>query len=172
MPAKLKVYRTPIGFYDAYVAAPSMKAALRAWGSEKNLFASGRAELVEDAKLAKAPLAKPGEVIKLRRGTDAENIAALPKTKRTPKAPAKAEPAAPHGRRPSRASLDRAEKALESAKQKRGEALDRFDEQIRELQAKRGAEARKHDEAIDRLTTARDAKADAFEAAMAEWREG
>lgn len=29
---KLKVYRTPIGFHDAYVAAPSQKAALKAWG--------------------------------------------------------------------------------------------------------------------------------------------
>ena len=28
--ATLKVYRTPIGFHDAYVAAPSKKAALRA----------------------------------------------------------------------------------------------------------------------------------------------
>ena len=31
---KLKVYRTPIGFHDAYVAAPSQKAALDAWGSD------------------------------------------------------------------------------------------------------------------------------------------
>jgi hypothetical protein len=29
--AKLKVFRTPIGFHDAYVAAPSKKAALAAW---------------------------------------------------------------------------------------------------------------------------------------------
>jgi hypothetical protein len=29
--AKLKVFRTPIGFHDAYVAAPSQKAALEAW---------------------------------------------------------------------------------------------------------------------------------------------
>lgn len=33
---KLKVYRTPIGFHDAYVAAPSQKAALEAWGVETN----------------------------------------------------------------------------------------------------------------------------------------
>jgi hypothetical protein len=30
MPRKLKVFRTPIGFHDAYVAAPSRKAALEA----------------------------------------------------------------------------------------------------------------------------------------------
>ena len=30
MPRKLKVFRTPTGFHDAYVAAPSRKAALEA----------------------------------------------------------------------------------------------------------------------------------------------
>jgi hypothetical protein len=166
---RLKVFRTPIGFYDAYVAAPSQKAALEAWGSEKNLFASGRAELVEDAKLTRAPLAKPGEVIKLRRGTDEENIAALPRTKRA--APKKSAVPAKAARRPSRAALDRAEKALEAAERKREQALGKIDEELRTLQAKRRAEARKQDEAIDRLTARRDEKADAYDAAMAEWRE-
>ena len=49
--SKLKVFRTPIGFHDAYVAAPSQKAALEAWGSDSNLFAAGAAELVTDAAL-------------------------------------------------------------------------------------------------------------------------
>ena len=41
MPAarKLQVFRTAIGFDDALVAAPSRKAALTAWGAEKDLFA-------------------------------------------------------------------------------------------------------------------------------------
>ena len=30
---RLKVFRTSIGFHDAYVAAPSRKAALEAWGA-------------------------------------------------------------------------------------------------------------------------------------------
>jgi hypothetical protein len=79
MARKLKVYRTPIGFHDAYVAAPSQKAALKAWGSDADLFARGFAELVTDAALTAAPLEHPGEVIRLRRGSDAENMAALPK---------------------------------------------------------------------------------------------
>jgi hypothetical protein len=33
MARKLKTYQTSIGFYDLAVAAPSMKAALNAWGS-------------------------------------------------------------------------------------------------------------------------------------------
>ncbi|MCP2775198.1 hypothetical protein, partial [Salmonella enterica] len=53
--AKLKVYRTPIGFHDAYVAAPSQKAALQAWGSDADLFARGVAEQVADPALMEEP---------------------------------------------------------------------------------------------------------------------
>ena len=74
---KLKVFRTPIGFHDAYVAAPSQKAALEAWGSDHNLFARGEAELVDDPALTAEPLARPGEVIKRLRGTAEEQLAAL-----------------------------------------------------------------------------------------------
>ena len=67
MPRKLKVFRTPTGFHDAYVAAPSRKAALEAWGADADLFARGVAEQVTDPKLTAAPLERPGEVIKLSR---------------------------------------------------------------------------------------------------------
>jgi hypothetical protein len=77
---KLKVYRTPIGFHDAYVAAPSQKAALEAWGSTGKLFAQGAAELVTDPTLTKEPLARPGEVVRKPRGSEAELIEALGKT--------------------------------------------------------------------------------------------
>ena len=50
---RLKVYRMPIGFHDAYVAAPSRKAALAAWGSDADLFARGVAEQVDDPDLAR-----------------------------------------------------------------------------------------------------------------------
>ena len=82
---KLKVFRTPIGFHDAYVAAPSQKAALEAWGSDTNLFARGEAELVEDPKLAAAALERPGEVIKVPRGSVAEQVKALGKVAAKPK---------------------------------------------------------------------------------------
>ncbi len=60
---KLKVFRTPIGFHDAYVAAPSQKAALEAWGADGNLFAQGIAEQVTDPELMEEPLASPGKVL-------------------------------------------------------------------------------------------------------------
>src|ERR1700712_3953852 len=75
--SKLKVFRTPIGFHDAYVAAASQKAALEAWGSDSNLFAQGAAERVTDPALMSEPLAKRGVVVKRMRGTVAEQIAAL-----------------------------------------------------------------------------------------------
>ena len=90
MPRKLKVFRTPIGFHDAYVAATSRKAALAAWGSDADLFARGVAEEVTDPKLAKEPLAHPGEVIRLSRGDLPAHLKALPKRNRA-KAP-RAEP--------------------------------------------------------------------------------
>ena len=96
MPRKLKVFRTPIGFYDAYVAAPSRKAALAAWGSAHDLFARGVAEEVTDPEFTRQPLANPGQVIRLSRGSAAEQIAALGKTagprrRKSAKAPEAAE---------------------------------------------------------------------------------
>ena len=79
MPRALKVFKLPIGFHDAYVAAPSQKAAAEAWGSDISVFARGEAELVTDAKLTEEPLASPGKVIKRLRGTAEEQIAALSK---------------------------------------------------------------------------------------------
>lgn len=38
MARKLKMYQTSLGFYDLAIAAPSMKAALEAWGAGSNLF--------------------------------------------------------------------------------------------------------------------------------------
>lgn len=48
MPRRLKTYTTSAGFFDLAVAAPSMKAALEAWGSTRNLFHEGFAKASED----------------------------------------------------------------------------------------------------------------------------
>jgi len=74
----LKVFRTPVGFHDAYIAAPSQRAGLAAWGSDKDLFSSGAAERIEDSELMREPLANPGKVILKLRGTIAQHLAALP----------------------------------------------------------------------------------------------
>jgi hypothetical protein len=44
MARKLKTYQTSLGFFDLAIAAPSMKAALEAWGADSNLFHQGVAK--------------------------------------------------------------------------------------------------------------------------------
>jgi len=43
-----KVFQTSLGFYDQAIAAPSMKAALEAWGSNSNQFHQGAARETSD----------------------------------------------------------------------------------------------------------------------------
>jgi hypothetical protein len=48
MARKLKTFQTSRGFYDLAIAAPSMKAALEAWGAGSNLFHQGIAKETDD----------------------------------------------------------------------------------------------------------------------------
>jgi ribonuclease D len=187
---KLKVYRTSTGFHDAYVAAPSQKAALKAWGSEHDLFARGVAAVIDDPALAKEPLAHPGEVIKRLRGTTAEQIAALPRDRPRKKAaradqeeqpaptrkPAtrkeKLPPAPPPKPKPppARGRLDDAERAL-------AEAEGRHRVETKVLAQKEAALVRRHrklekEQAAEVAKLERDrdrAEAD-YERAMRKWR--
>ncbi len=69
---KLKVYRATRGFYDTIVAAPSMKAALEAWGAEHNLFEQGVAKEIHDPELAKLAMSMPRVVFRRLVGTKAK----------------------------------------------------------------------------------------------------
>src|SRR6516165_6652437 len=64
MARKLKTYQTSLGFFDLAVAAPSMKAALEAWGANSNLFHDGAAKQSEDPDVIAATMAAPGVVLK------------------------------------------------------------------------------------------------------------
>jgi len=64
MARKLKTYETSLGFFDLAIAAPSMKAALDAWGADSNLFHQGAAKQSEDPEVVAATMAKPGVVLK------------------------------------------------------------------------------------------------------------
>ncbi|UEM17110.1 cell envelope biogenesis protein TolA [Bradyrhizobium barranii subsp. barranii] len=61
---KLKTYQTSLGFYDQAVAAPSMKAALEAWGASSNLFHQGAAKEIDDPDIVAATMASPGVVLR------------------------------------------------------------------------------------------------------------
>ena len=149
---KLKVYRTPIGFHDAFVAAPSQKAALEAWGSDANLFARGLAENVTDEALTRDPLEHPGKIIKRLRGSEDEHLAALPedapKTKqsksvsgssgrtassKSPRARPKPKPKP----RPSREALETAERDLESLEKRQKEEDQALRDREQELRRER-----------------------------------
>lgn len=61
---KLKTFVTSLGFFDQAIAAPSMKAALEAWGADSNLFHQGAAKPTEDPDIVAATMAAPGIVLK------------------------------------------------------------------------------------------------------------
>jgi hypothetical protein len=137
MPRALKVFRTSAGFHDAFVAAPSRKAALEAWGANVDLFARGVAEQVTDKALMAEPLKQPGEVIMKSRGGLADQLKALGprKAKGKSKASEAKAPAKPR-KPPSRRRLDKAEAALSDAEARNAKALS-------ELEAQREAIERK-----------------------------
>lgn len=70
MARKLKTYQTSLGFFDLAIAAPSMKAALEAWGADSNLFHQGAAKESHDPDVIAATMAKPGVVLRRPVGTD------------------------------------------------------------------------------------------------------
>lgn len=176
---KLKVYRTPIGFHDAYVAAASQKAALEAWGSDSNLFAQKAAEIVTDPALMAEPLEKPGVVIKRMRGTVAEQIAALgpdvPKPKKrvvddVPKPPAEPKPKPKSEPRPDRAALTKAEEMLADVERRhRDEQKKMREEEAALLRARRELDKAQRVE-IEKLDSERTSAEAAYESAMQKWR--
>ena len=170
MPRRLKVFRTAIGFHDAYVAAPSRKAALDAWGSDRDLFRIGAAEEVTDEAFISAALARPGEVIKRVRGSAAEHVAALPRRKSPPAAAAPSEARRKPSPRPRRAGLDKAQAALDAAEEQRGRQLDHLAKEKAALARKRQQLVADWDRKIVELERSRDAERSELAAAMERWR--
>jgi len=191
---KLKVYRTVAGFHDAYVAAPSQKAALEAWGSDRDLFARGIAEQVTDPALTAEPLTAPGTVVKRSRGTTAEQIAALPdpqpdtperdaptgkvrakppspgsakaKSKSPPKPPPRAKP----DPKPSGTALDAAEETLAAVKADYAGRERALAAREAALTRERRAFDRDRAAALDAAQTARDDAQARYDTALRAWR--
>ena len=172
--SKLKVFRTAIGFHDAYVAAPSQKAAIEAWGAGKDVFARGEAEQVTDPKLTSEPLASPGVVIKRLRGTLEENIAALPEEEHRPARSTGrrriAEPARKAAPKPSRAELERAEQELAAAAERHKRELDALAERQARLEQERRALILSHSEELAMLELTRNSAAASYNEALEDWR--
>lgn len=174
-----------VGFHDAFVAAPSQKAAAEAWGADLSVFARKEAELVTDPELIAEPLASPGKVIKRLRGTADEQIAALGADEDVPrlrseragesaKVHTKATPRKPPPKpkpRPSRSALEQAEQALEAAEQQQREERGQIAEREAALAREREAMEKKQRQEHERLEQRRDKAEAAYEEALRRWRE-
>jgi len=117
MPRKLKTFITDSGFFELAVAAPSMKAALGAWGMTHNVFADGLAKQTQDAKITEAACAAPGVVLRRPLGSKGAftEHAALPKVKPS-NLPRKQTPRAdPSAVKKAQATLDAATRAHHQA---------------------------------------------------------
>jgi hypothetical protein len=125
MARKLKSYQTSLGFFEQAIAAPSMKAALEAWGTDSNLFHQGAAKESTDPEVIAATMKKPGVVLKRPVGSDGPfgEHAELPKSfgqdgrkkpAHKPAAKAKNSPA-----RPDKAADRKAAQTYERAHQRR-----------------------------------------------------
>jgi hypothetical protein len=172
MARKLKVFRTVIGFHDAYVAAPSQKAAVAAWGADANLFARGVAELVTDEALAEEPLAHPGKVIKRLRGTEAEHLAALEATGQPRKKVAAKAARAPRRKsapRPDHRALDEAENELAAAEREMEQVAGIFREREHQLAAERRAAERTARDRLRKAQSGRNSEKTRYEKALSRW---
>jgi hypothetical protein len=136
------------------VAVPSQRAALAAWGTTTNLFASGDASVVEDLALQAEALAHPGQVIKKPRGDVAAMLGPEPARsmagQRDRKPSSKPRPAA------DRSKLEVAERALAEAERAVSKelgdlAIERAAIERREVEIRAKSEAR-----LDPLRRARD----------------
>ena len=142
---KLKVFQAQFGFYDTVVAAPSQAAALRAWGVNQNLFASGEAKITTDAAAVAVATANPETPLRRAVGSNdpfALEPTSLPDVPDPPKTPAakpaaKAKPAAPREPPPDRSKLDAAEKALGALDDERKRQEASFRKEADDLETRR-----------------------------------
>ena len=166
MAKKLKVYQTSIGFFDLAVAAPSMKAAAEAWGSDPDIFKRGFANQAEDPKVVKAATAMPGVVLRRPVGSR-ENFtekAALPRASDADRLSPQDRAKRPHvSKKAETGSAEKAERnagiALE--RQRKREALDRA-----KAEAERAREKRRREQLIAKANSVFERARSRHESAM------
>lgn len=188
MARKLKTYQTSLGFFDLAMAAPSMKAALEAWGADSNLFHQGAAKESHDPDVIAATMTKPGVVLRRPVGTDrpfseraelptdlgggptkAARRSKGPKTKKPSSRPvdkaADRKAALAYERAQSRRELERAkeEAARQKERERRQQAVDKAQaalDKAEQEHAKRAAAIQAEVEAIEKRLQAEKARWD------------
>jgi type IV secretory pathway VirB10-like protein len=182
MPRKLKVYQTSVGFYDLVIAAPSMKAALKAWGAASNLFHQGLAKEVADKATINAAIGKPGIVLRRPVGSDkpfSESVKLpddLASERPTPRKAAQRAPKARGDTARRAAAAYEKQQQKEDTKRTRGEeaeakARERREAAIAGFQSKLDDAEREHDGAMAYLETERSEIEKRIEAEENRWSE-
>jgi colicin import membrane protein len=151
MARKLKVFETSLGFFDLAIAAPSMKAALEAWGADSNLFHQGAARESTDQAVVAAAMAKPGVILRRPVGSDgpftehADVPTGLPgigagqkphKSKSKPKKQPPARPSDDKAARKAALAFERVQKQRERERQREEAAEEKRRERRRQAVAK------------------------------------
>ena len=144
---KLKVFEARLGFYDTVVAAPSQAAALRAWETHQNLFASGDARLADDQDAVAAALEHPQTPLRRPVGShdpfllEPESLPSLPDgpRKKAPAVPGTAKPKPAPRVAADRSKLNAAESALRDLYEKRKQEEATFRRDAEALEARRYA---------------------------------
>jgi colicin import membrane protein len=147
MARKLKTYQTSVGFFDLAIAAPSMKAAAEAWGSQTDIFRRGFASETHEPAIVAATMARPGVVLKRPVGSKKpfSEHAELPRPPYIDSAKENREKPQPKEKKPTTRKTD--DKAAKDAaiaferEQKRREAARRKEEAGREKRRKRREQA-------------------------------
>ena len=148
MARKLKTFTTSAGFFDLAVAAPSMKAALEAWGSKNNLFQHGFAKISDDPKIIAATMAHPGVVLRRPVGSTGafSEHAELPTD--LPVGKAKHAPAKRSAKRPEPPTKAVDDKAAREAARAFEKEQKRRDSERRREEADRQRERERRDRAV------------------------
>ena len=180
MARKLKTFTTSMGFFDLAIAAPSMKAALEAWGSKTNLFHMELAQETDDPAVVEATMAKPGVVLKRPVGTagafklDAKLPSRLPikegatKKRTKPAEPTRSKPDA-KSEKAAAAAYQRERQKRERAERKEEAAQKRRDAAAAEVEAEIEAAEQNHQKRTEAINAKREAIDELFKAEEARW---
>jgi hypothetical protein len=177
MARKLKTYQTSLGFFDLAIAAPSMKAALEAWGADSNLFHQGAAKQSDDPDVVAATMAKPGVVLRRPVGSDGSfgEHAELPSDLGDERRPAKGtrkstsqRPKKPRSRPVDAAAERKAALAYEREEKRRESERAKEEAAARKERERRQQAVDKAQAALDRARREHEERASAIEAERAE----
>ena len=168
MARKLKTYTTSAGFFDLAVAAPSMKAALEAWGARNNLFQHGFAKVSDDPKTVAATMAHPGVVLRRPVGSNGaySEHAELPTD--LPVGNAKRAPAKPPAKKREPPTKPVDDKTAREAARAFEKEQKRRDSERRKEEANRQKERERRDRAIAAAEAALDQARQEHEARVAD----